>query len=158
MRRTRPLPDGLELKLVLADPAVVLGDRDRLRQLLTNLVENAIRYTPPPGEIQVAVRRRGERAELVVSDTGIGIAPEHQARVFERFYRVDAARTRSLGGTGLGLAIVRQIAEAHGGSVRLESELGRGSAFTVEIPLAPPTEPAPSPPASEVAAPSGLPG
>src|SRR5439155_21813281 len=69
VRRTRPLPDGLELKLVLADPAVVLGDRDRLRQLLANLVENAIRYTPPPGEVQIAVRRRGDRAELVVSDS-----------------------------------------------------------------------------------------
>src|SRR5206468_1423952 len=83
VRRSRPLPDGLELRLALADPAVVLGDRDRLRQLLTNLVENAIRYTPPPGEIQVAVRRRGDRAQLVVSDSGVGIAPEHQERVFE---------------------------------------------------------------------------
>jgi signal transduction histidine kinase len=158
VRRSRPLPDGLELKLALADPAVVLGDRDRLRQLLTNLVENAIRYTPPPGEIQVAVRRRGDRAQLVVSDSGIGIASEHRERVFERFYRVDAARTRSMGGTGLGLAIVRQIAEAHGGGVRLESEPGRGSTFTVEIPLAPVEEPAPSPPIGEVAAPTGTPG
>src|SRR5262249_14559805 len=158
VRRSRPLPDGLEMRLVLADPAVVLGDRDRLRQLLTNLVENAIRYTPPPGQIQVAVRRRGDRAELVVSDSGIGIAPEHQERVFERFYRVDAARTRSLGGTGLGLAIVRQIAEAHGGRVRLESELGRGSTFVVEFPLAPPVEPAPGPPVGEDVAPTAVPG
>src|SRR5205814_9277747 len=131
----------------------------RLRQLLTNLVENAIRYTPPPGEIQVAVRRRGDHAELAVVDTGIGIAPAHQARVFERFYRVDPARTRSLGGSGLGLAIVRQIADAHGGKVRLESEIGRGSAFTVEIPLAPAEDHPPSPaPIGEAAAPTGPPG
>src|SRR5581483_11211458 len=109
---------------------------DRLRQLLANLVENAVRYTPPPGEIVVSVRRRAAHAELSVSDTGIGIAPEHQERVFDRFYRVDPARTRSLGGSGLGLAIVRQIAEAHGGWVRLESAPGKGSEFTVELPLA----------------------
>jgi signal transduction histidine kinase len=158
VRRARPLPDGLELKLALADPAVVLGDRDRLRQLLANLVENAIRYTPPPGEIQIAVRRRGDRAELVVSDTGVGIAPEHQERVFERFYRVDPARTRSLGGTGLGLAIVRQIAEAHGGTVRLESEPGHGTSFTIDIPLAPAEDPGSSVPVEEEAAPTGMPG
>ncbi len=138
VRRTRPLPDGLELKLGLADTAVVMGDRDRLRQLLANLVENAVRYTPPPGEIVVSVRRRAAHAELSVSDTGIGIAPEHQERVFDRFYRVDPARTRSLGGSGLGLAIVRQIAEAHGGRVRLASAPGEGSEFTVELPLAAP--------------------
>jgi signal transduction histidine kinase len=113
-----------------------MGDRDRLRQLLANLVENAVRYTPPPGEIVVSVRRRGERAELAVADTGIGIAPEHHERIFERFYRVDAARTRSVGGTGLGLAIVRQIAEAHGGTVRLDSTPGRGSEFVIELPIA----------------------
>jgi two-component system OmpR family sensor kinase len=137
VRRTRPLPDGLDLRLGLTDAAVVLGDRDRLRQLLANLVENAVRYTPPPGEIVVSVRRRGLRAELAVLDTGIGIAPEHHTRIFERFYRVDPARTRSLGGSGLGLAIVQQIAEAHGGRVRVESAPGKGSEFTVELPLAP---------------------
>lgn len=140
VRRSRPMPDGLELRLVLADTAIVMGDRDRLRQLLTNLVENAVRYTPPPGEIAVAVRRRGDHAELAVSDTGIGIEPEHQERVFERFFRVDPARTRSFGGTGLGLAIVRQIAEAHGGVVRLASTPGKGSTFTIDLPLAAPDE------------------
>ncbi|HEY3108204.1 MAG TPA: ATP-binding protein [Chloroflexota bacterium] len=138
VRRSRPLPDGLELKLVLADPAVVLGDRDRLRQLLANLVENAIRYTPPPGEIVVSVRRKGEHVEVSVADSGIGIPPEHQGRIFDRFYRVDQARTRSLGGSGLGLAIVRQIAEAHGGQVRLISAVGAGSEFVVELPLVSP--------------------
>lgn len=138
VRRTHPAPDDLELRLGLADSAVVLGDRDRLRQMLANLVENAVRYTPPPGEIVISVRRRGERAELEVADTGIGIAEEHQERVFDRFYRVDPGRTRSLGGSGLGLAIVRQIAETHGGRVRLESALGQGSRFIVELPLASP--------------------
>ena len=136
VRRTQPLPDGLDLRLGLTDAAVVMGDRDRLRQLLANLVENAVRYTPPPGEIVVSVRRLGDRAELAVADTGIGIASEHHERVFERFYRVDPARTRSLGGSGLGLAIVRQIAEAHGGRVRLASAPGQGTEIALELPLA----------------------
>ena len=135
VRRSRVLPDGLELKLGLIDPASVLGDRDRLRQLLTNLVENAIRYTPPPGTITVSVRRLGDRAELSVRDTGIGIAPDHQTRVFDRFYRVDSARTRTVGGTGLGLAIVKQIADAHGGTVKLDSTVAIGSEFRVILPL-----------------------
>ena len=139
VRRSRVLPDGLELKLGLVDPASVLGDRDRLRQLLTNLVENAIRYTPPPGVITVSVRRLGDRAELSVRDTGIGIAPDHQSRVFDRFYRVDSARTRTVGGTGLGLAIVKQIADAHGGKVKLDSVVGIGSEFRVVLPLVSPS-------------------
>ena len=136
----------------------VEGSQISVKGFAFDTLEGRLRYHQPSGEIQVAVRRRGDRAELVVSDSGIGIAPEHQTRVFERFYRVDPARTRSLGGTGLGLAIVRQIAAAHGGSERLESEPGRGSDFTVEIPLAPVAEqPAPAP-IDEAATPTGLPG
>ena len=136
VRRSAQLTsDGLVVRAGLLDPAVVLGDRDRLRQLIANLIENAIRYTPPPGEILVSVRRLGERVEVSVADTGIGIAPEHHERIFERFYRVDQARTRSLGGSGLGLAIVRQIAEAHGGSVRVVSGVGEGAEFVVELPV-----------------------
>ncbi|HEV8637367.1 MAG TPA: ATP-binding protein [Chloroflexota bacterium] len=138
VRRSAPLaPDGLVLRAGLLDSATVLGDRDRLRQLLSNLVENAIRYTSPPGEVIVSVRRKGDRAEVSVADTGIGIPPEHHARIFDRFYRLDQARTRSLGGSGLGLAIVRQIAEAHGGQVRITSAVGEGSEFVIELPLAP---------------------
>ncbi|MBM4417792.1 MAG: HAMP domain-containing protein [Chloroflexi bacterium] len=136
LRSVEP-PPGVTLRAGVLDAAAVLGDRDRLRQLLANLVENAIRYTPPPGSIVVSVRALPGSVELSVMDTGIGIAPEHHARVFDRFYRVDRARTRGVGGTGLGLAIVRQIAEAHGGTVRVISDLGRGSEFIVEIPPAP---------------------
>ncbi|TAK21362.1 MAG: HAMP domain-containing protein [Chloroflexota bacterium] len=136
VRRARG-PEGLTIRPGLLDWAVVLGDRDRLRQLLSNLVENAIRYTAPPGDVIVTVRRLSDRAVVSVVDTGIGITPEHHARIFERFYRVDRARARSLGGSGLGLAIVRRIAEAHGGTVRVESTPGRGSEFIVELPLAP---------------------
>jgi len=125
-------------EIVLDAPAAlpVLGDEDRLRQLLTNLVENALRFTPPPGRVTVSALDAGGRARLVVEDTGVGIAPEHLPRIFDRFYRVDPARSRATGGTGLGLAIVRRIAESHGGTVRVESEPGKGARFTVTLPSA----------------------
>jgi two-component system OmpR family sensor kinase len=118
------------------DPVFVQGDAERLRQLISNLVENAMRYTPPGGTIRLALRRHGPVAELTVADTGIGIAEEHQEHIFERFYRVDRGRSRALGGTGLGLSIVRQVAAAHGGTVRLRSSPGAGSIFTVVVPVA----------------------
>ncbi|HUG13550.1 MAG TPA: ATP-binding protein [Thermomicrobiales bacterium] len=117
------------------DPLIVRGDGERLRQLLWNLVENAVRYTPPGGTVTLALRRRGPVAELTVSDTGIGIPPEHLPHIFERFYRVDTGRSRAVGGTGLGLSIVRQITEAHGGQVRVRSTPGEGSTFTVALPV-----------------------
>lgn len=117
------------------DPIIVRGDGERLRQLIWNLVENAIRYTPPGGTVTIALRRRGPVAEVTVSDTGIGIAPEHLPHIFERFYRVDTGRSRAVGGTGLGLSIVRQITEAHGGQVRVRSTPGEGSTFTVALPV-----------------------
>jgi two-component system OmpR family sensor kinase len=117
------------------DPITVRGDAERLRQLIWNLVENAVRYTPAGGTINIALRRHGPVAELTVSDTGIGIPPEHLQHIFERFYRVDTSRSRELGGTGLGLSIVRQIAEAHGGQVRVRSTVGEGSTFTVALPV-----------------------
>jgi heavy metal sensor kinase len=124
-----------ELVLEANDPLTVRGDAERLRQLIWNLVENAIRYTPAGGTVTVSLRRRGPVAELTVSDTGIGIPPEHLAHIFERFYRVDTGRSRALGGTGLGLSIVRQIAAAHGGQVRVRSTPGEGSTFTVALPV-----------------------
>ena len=125
-----------EIVLEANDPIVIHGDPERLRQLIWNLVENAVRYTPAGGTVILALRRHGPVAELTISDTGIGIAPEHLPHIFERFYRVDTSRSRALGGTGLGLSIVRQIAEAHGGQVRVRSTLGEGSTFTVALPVA----------------------
>jgi len=115
-------------------PAVVT-DPERLRRVLENLVDNAVKYTPAGGQVQLTtLPGPGGSARIEVADNGPGIAPEHQARIFERFYRVDKARSRELGGTGLGLSIVRHLAEGMGASVSVESEPGRGSRFTVTLP------------------------
>jgi two-component system phosphate regulon sensor histidine kinase PhoR len=124
------------------EPGVALrGDRAQLGLLLSNLIDNALRYTPAKGAVCVRLNAAESRAVLQVSDTGPGIPAGELSRVFERFYRVDKARARQTGGTGLGLAIVRHVAEAHGGTVRVDSELGRGSTFTVTLPLAGPPPP-----------------
>jgi two-component system, OmpR family, phosphate regulon sensor histidine kinase PhoR len=114
----------------------IRGDRAQLGLLLSNLLDNAIRHTPAKGSICVRLHTTESRAVLQVADTGEGIPAGELPRVFERFYRVDKARARLTGGTGLGLAIVRHVAEAHGGTVRAQSELGGGSTFTVMLPLA----------------------
>ena len=120
-------------------PAVAMrGDRAQLGLLLSNLIDNALRYTPAKGTVRVRLDAAEGRAVLQVADNGEGIPASELPRIFERFYRVDKARTRQTGGTGLGLAIVRHVAEAHGGAVRVGSELGRGSTFTVTLPLAGP--------------------
>ena len=111
------------------------GDRAQLGLLLSNLLDNALRYTPARGTVCVRLDGAESRAVIQVSDTGQGIPAGELSRVFERFYRVDKARARQTGGTGLGLAIVRHVAEAHGGTVRVDSELGRGSTFTVSLPV-----------------------
>jgi signal transduction histidine kinase len=118
----------------------VFGDPERLHQVLFNLLDNAVRFTPPGGEVVVSALRVDGRCEVSVADTGPGIAPEHLPRLFERFYRVDPARSRDDGGTGIGLAIARSVVEAHGGRIRAESELGRGSVFTFDLPVAPSAE------------------
>jgi len=124
------------------EPGVALrGDRAQLGLLLSNLIDNALRYTPAKGAVCVRLNAAESRAVLQVHDTGQGIPAGELSRVFERFYRVDKARTRQTGGTGLGLAIVRHVAEAHGGTVRVDSELGRGSTFTVALPVAGPPPP-----------------
>ncbi len=135
-RQARVLADGVELAIAEEDEAAVMGDPDRLKQLLLNLVDNAIKYTPKGGRVTLGLGRAEGWARLCVSDTGIGIPAEDLPHVFERFYRVDKARSRAAGGTGLGLSIVEWIAEAHGGRIQVESQLGQGSTFTVWLPLA----------------------
>jgi signal transduction histidine kinase len=120
-----------------AQPGIgVVGDREELKRALGNLLENAIRHSPAGGRVAVAAHVSDGWALLTVADCGPGIPREHQARVFDRFYRVDVARSREAGGTGLGLAIVRQVVEGHGGRLQLESEPGHGSRFTIELPRA----------------------
>ena len=116
-------------------PVPIKGDPDRLRQVLVNLVGNALRYTPPGGQVTVTALAAAGTAVLAVHDTGVGIAPEHLPHVFDRFYRCDPSRSRATGGSGLGLAIVRQIVAAHDGTVTATSQPGRGSTFTVQLPL-----------------------
>ena len=127
-------PVGLEVEGA-AVPPVVLGDEARLRQVLVNLLGNALAHTPPRTPVTVRLAVRETTAVLEVEDTGPGLAPEQTARVFERFYRADTARTRAGGGSGLGLSIVRAVVEAHGGRVGVRSTPGRGSTFVVELPL-----------------------
>jgi two-component system phosphate regulon sensor histidine kinase PhoR len=115
----------------------VRADARRLEQMLTNLADNAVKFNAEGGEVRVTHEHTGRRDRVHVSDTGEGIAPEHLPRIFERFYRVDRARSRALGGTGLGLAIVKHLARAHGGEVTVRSTPGQGSAFTVELPAEP---------------------
>ena len=111
------------------------GDEELIKRMILNLLDNAVKYTPEGGEISLALARQNGSAEIVVRDTGIGISKTDQHRVFDRFYRVDKARSRTLGGAGLGLSIVRCIVEAHGGQIRIESTPRHGSTFTVSLPL-----------------------
>ena len=131
---------GVKLVNEVGREVFVRADARRLEQMLTNLVDNALKYTREGGEVRVSHEREGARDRVHVSDTGEGIAPEHLPRIFERFYRVDRARSRDLGGTGLGLAIVKHLARAHGGEATARSEFGRGSTFTIELPAATPKE------------------
>jgi heavy metal sensor kinase len=126
---------GLSFQLGQTQDLLVRGDEARLRELFMNLLDNAIRYTPSPGLVSISVRREGQMAVVAVKDTGVGIPAEDIPFIFERFYRVDKSRSRAEGGTGLGLAISRHIAEAHGGKIDVESQVGAGSTFSVWVPL-----------------------
>lgn len=128
-------PDRIITVRLPVVPAILLGDSDRLRQVLSNLLENAIRYSPAETDVDVSLDVAGDHVELAVQDRGSGIAPDHLPHIFDRFYRVDKARSRSTGGAGLGLAIVREIVEAHGGTVSASSEPGRGTRFSVLLPV-----------------------
>jgi len=118
------------------DLPAVDADRERVHQVLFNLLDNAVRFTPSGGAVTVSAQRHNGSVEVRVADTGVGIPPEHLPRLFERFYRADPARSREDGGTGIGLAIARSVVEAHGGHIRAESELGKGSVFTFDLPVA----------------------
>lgn len=113
----------------------VFVNKEMLSRAFINLIDNGIKYTPRGGVIKIAIRREGDKVVINFSDTGIGIPEEDLPRIFERFYRVDKARTQEIGGTGLGLSIVKHIIEAHRGQIKVKSELGRGTAFTIAIPL-----------------------
>jgi signal transduction histidine kinase len=132
----RQAPDHV-YQLQSADRLVVLGDEERLTQLLRNLLENAAKYTPSGTAVDVRLRQSGGIAQIVVADSGPGIAEAHLPHLWDRYYRVDKVRSRESGGTGLGLPIVKYIAEAHGGRVDVVSEAGAGTTFTVELPLVP---------------------
>jgi signal transduction histidine kinase len=132
--RRRAEGAGLTIETHLKEPVVLRGSARDLSLLTRNLLENAVQYTREGGRIGVSVRAEDGTAILEVSDTGIGIPAREQARIFERFYRVDRARSRETGGTGLGLSIVRHVVENHGGTVRVKSEVGLGSTFTVRLP------------------------
>jgi signal transduction histidine kinase len=118
----------------------VRGDDQQLGLMIRNLLDNAVRYTAPGGTVRLEVGREGSDAVVRVIDTGIGIPLEAQERVFERFYRVDRARSRDKGGTGLGLAIVKHVVELHGGRITLQSELGQGTTFTIRLPVSDPRQ------------------
>ncbi|HEY6007799.1 MAG TPA: heavy metal sensor histidine kinase [Geobacteraceae bacterium] len=137
VQQLRLLSDDKGVSLVFeGDKSVcVRGDRLRLRQMFLNLLDNALKYTPAGGAIRVQLDCDASQAWVAVIDTGPGIAAEHLPYLFDRFYRVDKARNREHGGSGLGLALVRAFAEAHGGKVDVMSEVGKGSVFTVHLPL-----------------------
>jgi two-component system phosphate regulon sensor histidine kinase PhoR len=121
----------------------IAGDRRRLAEVLQNLLDNAIQYTLPGGQIIVSAKSLEEEIILTVSDTGIGIPKADQPRIFERFYRVDVARSREAGGTGLGLAIAKHLVEVHGGRLWVDSEVGQGSQFHFSVPFYDSEPPAP---------------
>lgn len=127
---------GIYVEIGKLDEATVIGDRDQLIAAVHNLIENAINYSPEDTKVSVVAQRKAQLIEVSVTDQGIGIAEEDQSRIFERFYRVDPARSRETGGTGLGLSIVKHVALNHGGDVRVWSKVGVGSTFTLILPIA----------------------
>jgi two-component system, OmpR family, sensor histidine kinase SenX3 len=134
--RCRMAAESAGIEITLDEPSNLLldGDRTLLVTALSNLIDNAIAYSPPGSPVSISRRSSGDFVEIAVTDRGIGIEPQHRERVFERFFRVDPARSRATGGTGLGLAIVKHVAANHGGEVKLWSRLGTGSTFTLRVP------------------------
>jgi signal transduction histidine kinase len=134
LRQTRDLKHDVKVALGHEDEVTVTGDRDQLKQMVLNLAENAIKYTPSGGEVTLSLRRDGHNVEVAVADTGPGIPPDILPNIFQRFYRGE--QRGILGGTGLGLAISDRIARSHGGGITVDSEVGMGTTFTVTLPLA----------------------
>jgi two-component system sensor histidine kinase SenX3 len=127
---------AITLEIGEIEDATVIGDREQLITAVHNLVENAVSYSPEHTKVSIVTKRNGDIVEISVTDQGIGIADENLNRIFERFYRVDPARSRITGGTGLGLSIVKHVALNHGGDVKVWSKLGVGSTFTLQLPIA----------------------
>jgi two-component system sensor histidine kinase SenX3 len=146
---------GIDLVETTDSGLVVLGDEDLLVTALRNLIDNAVDYSPEQTRVLVTTKRASEHtAEISVADQGIGIPERDRERIFERFYRVDPARSRATGGTGLGLAIVKHVTAAHGGSVTVWSKVGAGSTFTLRLPLRPLPAATPASPAQPASPPS----
>jgi len=125
---------SIELKVKYNSQAPLVGDAESLKRMLTNLLQNALRYTDPCGIVQIDLENAGRSVKLTVTDTGVGIPPESLPHIFDRFYRVDTSRSRAQGGSGLGLSIVKAIVDAHRGRVDVQSEVGKGTTFTVTLP------------------------
>ena len=139
VKRLAPLAreNGIELDCAAREAVEVFGDSLKLQQVLYNVIDNAIKYTPRGGEVHAELTRSGKRAIIRISDSGIGIPAADLPHIFDRFYRVDKARSRATGGTGLGLSIVKQIVQLHGGTITATSEENAGSTFTIDLPIAP---------------------
>lgn len=128
---------NLQLSTTIASDIFVVGDAGSLRKVIDLLLDNALKYTPSPGSVELSLQQKGTNAALAVQDSGQGIPEDEQAKIFERFYRVDKARSRAQGGAGLGLAIAKWIVTQHRGMIAVKSELGTGSTFSVELPIVP---------------------
>ena len=137
VKRLLPLAreNGIEINLEMKDELSIMADSVKLQQVIYNVIDNAIKYTPRGGEVETSLVRIGKKAVMRIADTGIGIPAEDLPHIFDRFYRVDKARSRATGGTGLGLSIVKQIVQQHGGDIRAESTEGAGTTFIIELPV-----------------------
>lgn len=137
VKRLLPLAreNGIEINLEMKDEISIMGDGLKLQQVIYNVIDNAIKYTPRGGEVETSLSRNGRRALIRISDTGIGIPAEDLPHIFDRFYRVDKARSRATGGTGLGLSIVKQIVQQHGGTITATSAEGKGTSFVIDLPI-----------------------